>query len=36
MPDAENPILDDLEDVRTGLKNISAMTRRNRCGSKPK
>jgi regulator of protease activity HflC (stomatin/prohibitin superfamily) len=26
MPDAENPILDDLEDVRTGLKSISAMT----------
>jgi len=26
MPDAENPILDDLEDVRTGLKGISAMT----------
>jgi regulator of protease activity HflC (stomatin/prohibitin superfamily) len=28
MPDAENPILDDLEDVRTGLKSISAMTER--------
>ncbi|MPZ16606.1 MAG: hypothetical protein GEV06_01640 [Luteitalea sp.] len=26
MPDAENPILDDLEEVRTGLKSISAMT----------
>jgi hypothetical protein len=26
MPDAENPILDDLENVRTGLKSISAMT----------
>jgi hypothetical protein len=26
MPDAENPILDDLEEVRTGLKGISAMT----------
>ena len=26
MPDAENPILDDLEDVRTGLKSISAMS----------
>ena len=28
MPDAENPILDDLEEVRTGLKSISAMTER--------
>jgi hypothetical protein len=28
MPDAENPILDDLENVRTGLKSISAMTER--------
>ena len=28
MPDAENPILDDLEEVRTGLKGISAMTER--------
>ncbi len=28
MPDAENPILDDLEDVRTGLKSISAMAER--------
>ena len=26
MPEAENPILDDLEEVRTGLKSISAMT----------
>ena len=26
MPDTENPILEDLEDVRTGLKSISAMT----------
>ena len=26
MPETENPILDDLEDVRTGLKSISAMT----------
>ncbi len=26
MPEAENPILDDLEEVRTGLKGISAMT----------
>ncbi|GEM_PF-2329246 len=26
MPDAENPILDDLEEVRTGLKSITAMT----------
>jgi regulator of protease activity HflC (stomatin/prohibitin superfamily) len=26
MPDSENPILDDLENVRTGLKGISAMT----------
>ena len=28
MPDAENPIPDDLEEVRTGLKSISAMTER--------
>ena len=28
MPDTENPILDDLEEVRTGLKGISAMTER--------
>jgi hypothetical protein len=26
MPETENPILDDLEEVRTGLKSISAMT----------
>jgi regulator of protease activity HflC (stomatin/prohibitin superfamily) len=26
LPDSENPILDDLEGVRTGLKSISAMT----------
>ena len=26
LPDSENPILDDLEEVRTGLKSISAMT----------
>jgi regulator of protease activity HflC (stomatin/prohibitin superfamily) len=26
LPDSENPILDDLENVRTGLKSISAMT----------
>jgi regulator of protease activity HflC (stomatin/prohibitin superfamily) len=26
MPETENPILDDLENVRTGLKSISAMT----------